>query len=415
MGGTMVYGRKLWTLCLLGGLAMTGCSSHSDGAGSSSAAATTDPFKMPTAIVSYENAGHWGSTHLAWHTERQWDLLDKSDLAWAKKQGWKRADIQEGQAGNGFEFLVMHRAMLTILRAKFPSDVDLFVGWTTPPTDPNDSSSPIPSDSPEPGAFDPNMLTALQTIDNNITQFTTDDDFGLYVETNLRPVASNPAATSSDPTTGVHNYIHNRFSDSNSPIDMGDPSKNLGNKIFWRLHGWIDARWSVVRANNGLSDSDPTFQAALKNAEDMYTEGMNMGGNLGATANSTPPTSLSQFFENENDWGSNAGGMAGMNAGLTFPGASGGDDAGAPLPSPSGSDDAGAGDAQADAAPADPGDAASSDPCQGMADGNYCGGDGVQGDASTLYTCSSGTLANSQVCANGCSSTGDQDGLDQCN
>jgi hypothetical protein len=37
-------------------------------------------------------------------------------------------------------------------------------------------------------------------------------------------------------------------------------------------------------------------------------------------------------------------------------------------------------------------------------DGNglYCGGDGVQGNANTLYQCSGGVLTVSQVCANGC-------------
>ena len=53
----------------------------------------------------------------------------------------------------------------------------------------------------------------------------------------------------------------------------------------------------------------------------------------------------------------------------------------APPPATSGSDDAGA-------------PAASATPdCTGVADGTYCGGDGVTGDSSTLYQCASGAVS----------------------
>jgi len=45
---------------------------------------------------------------------------------------------------------------------------------------------------------------------------------------------------------------------------MGDPSVNIENSQFWRLHGWIDARWTAFRAAKGLSDADPAFQQALQ-------------------------------------------------------------------------------------------------------------------------------------------------------
>ena len=40
--------------------------------------------------------------------------------------------------------------------------------------------------------------------------------------------------------------------------------------------------------------------------------------------------------------------------------------------------------------------------CAGAANGYYCGGNGVSGNANTLYLCSSGVLTVVQVCANGC-------------
>jgi hypothetical protein len=252
----------------------------------------SDPLSMPPDVVKFENAGQWGNHHLEWHTERQWNLLAASDLAWAQKQGWKMAAIQEGVAGNGFEFLMMHHAMLTILRAKFPCDTSLFAGWSTPPTNPTDPNNPLPNHGMD--AFDPQMIKAIQAL-TNPTSLATDDDFGLYVETKLRPTPSNPQASSSDPTTGLHNYVHNRFSDSKSLIDMGDPSKNLANQVFWRLHGWIDATWMQFRQSKNLSNSDPAFVAALQNAENFFGMTMKTGG--GDSSEAPPPEHLVKFFE----------------------------------------------------------------------------------------------------------------------
>jgi hypothetical protein len=57
----------------------------------------------------------------------------------------------------------------------------------------------------------------------------------------------------------------------------------------------------------------------------------------------------------------------------------------------------------ADAPPAGGGGGGSSGPsCTGLPDFKYCGSDGVNGDANTLYTCAGGKLTDSQPCANGC-------------
>ncbi|MFM7844949.1 MAG: hypothetical protein ACKPEY_12060 [Planctomycetota bacterium] len=39
---------------------------------------------------------------------------------------------------------------------------------------------------------------------------------------------------------------------------------NLENQCFWRLHGWIESRWTAFRALQHLSDQDPAFQHALQ-------------------------------------------------------------------------------------------------------------------------------------------------------
>jgi hypothetical protein len=353
---------------------VSGCSKAPD-ASSSAAAETKDPNQMPDEVVALENQGcsvpngqvsascvqSWGMQHLEWHTVRQWDMMaseppsdeGQSDLQWAESQCWKRAAIQEGAAGNGYEFLVMHRAMLTILRTKFPQYASLFAGWTTPPTSPTDPSFPVPKNPGQPASsdkFDPDMLAAIKAIGSftdpsTNKPFASDDAFGLYIETSLRPTKSDPNKQSSVSSVGLHNYIHNRFSDSNSPIDLGQPALNLANKIFWDLHGWIDAQWMAFQKSQHPDTTDSywtTLNSAVTQQEPMF-QGMSMqpscpaSQNVGASlgGDQGPPASLGMSFEQENNWGGGSGDVAG-----------GGDDGGGD--DSSDGDDGGSGDDSTD-------------------------------------------------------------------
>jgi hypothetical protein len=224
----------------------------------------TPPLVMPKAVVDWEKQQGWGMHHLQWHITRRWDLLDASNKAWAQKQGWSRADLQEGTPGNGLEFIAMHRVMINMLKKQFPSSVKLFSGWETVPVDPRDPKNPLPHGATD--EFDNDMLNAISRLETDLKSFTSDDDFGRFVETALRPTATNPSAKTTDQSSGLHNYLHNRFSDSSSPIDLGDPTVNLQNRMFWRLHGWLDARWTEMRKEKGLSDNDPAYKAAIAKA-----------------------------------------------------------------------------------------------------------------------------------------------------
>ena len=254
-------------------------------------ATAKDPLAMPAPILTFLKAQDWGSHHLEWHTVRQWDRLQPSDQAWAKRQGWARADLMEGAKGNGLEFLAMHRVMIRKLTTSFPKDAALFDGWTTPPTESADKSDPCPTGD----AFDPIKQKAIDKLQNHIADFKSDDELGVYLETTLRPTSKDPNARAADKTAGLHNYLHNRFMDSNSKIDIGDPSVNLQNKRFWRLHGWIESRWTEFRKIKGLTEKDTAYQAAIKKGEDMLT--MKLGGPVGGKGiPEAPPLSLRKFF-----------------------------------------------------------------------------------------------------------------------
>jgi hypothetical protein len=93
----------------------TGCAATSDGADDVSSPdaqgdaedeiIAADPLAMPKPLVAYLRTQSWGTHHLEWHTVRRWDRISPSDQAYAKRQGWARADVMEGAKGNGLEFL----------------------------------------------------------------------------------------------------------------------------------------------------------------------------------------------------------------------------------------------------------------------------------------------------------------------
>lgn len=227
-----------------------------------------DP-RMPQPIIDWMEARNWGMHHAEWHFERQWDRQNVNSISWAISQGWSRAARQEGEVGNGLEFLIMHRAMIELVRENFPAHANLVSGWSNVPTDPDSPSDPVPPNG-QPRVFDSNMLLALRSLSSQsfLAGFASDDQFGLYIETNWRPVPGNPQARSSDPSTGLHNYVHRRFSDPTSDVDMGKPLVNLGNEIFWRLHGWIDSRWTAYRQAKGLPAEDSTLRGLIDAEKD---------------------------------------------------------------------------------------------------------------------------------------------------
>ena len=223
---------------------------------------------MPAEIIAWTTANGWGDHHIRWHVERTWDRLDADGLAWAQEHGWKRYPIQEGEETNGLGFLAMHRVMIEILTKQFPTHAGLFAGWSTPPTDPADPNDPVSPNAPPTtaGPFNADMAQAIQRIEAAPDRFDGDDSFGMFVETKWRPFPNQPTRRSPDLASGIHNYLHGRFSRASEDLDMGNPTVNIHNQRFWRLHGWIDRVWSVYRTATGRSDGDPRYKAAIEEA-----------------------------------------------------------------------------------------------------------------------------------------------------
>jgi hypothetical protein len=237
--------------------------------------------RMPENMVAWMNKKGWGQHRDQWHFERRWDFWHARAAlpgapAWiaqmiqeAKDKGWQRSPTQEGEAGNGEDFLYMHRAMIALLLDEFPEHLHFLRGWHAVPQDPADTEDAVPADlpgdppNPAKGAFNADMAAGLAKLEAQPQAFDGDDGFGLFLQTRMRPTPGNPLAVSPDPQTGAHNYLHNRWSDNASPINIGDPTVNIFNTRFWKLHGWIDFRWWRFRRAAGLDDAAASYQNKL--------------------------------------------------------------------------------------------------------------------------------------------------------
>jgi hypothetical protein len=210
--------------------------------------------------------------HQLWHYERAWDLQPKVRKYVIKHHG-ARADRQEGEPGNGLDFLAMHRNMIRTMREYFPRFDGIWHGWKDVPTDPDDPTDPTDV-MPSNGSvrdFDPDKFKALDRLKHRLDDFNNDDELGLFIETSSRPTPGHPKHTSSDPSTGIHNYLHDRFAlsklkscDPDFGVSMSDFFGNIKNQRFWRLHGWIDHVWTEFRDLKGLNEDNRAYRIALK-------------------------------------------------------------------------------------------------------------------------------------------------------
>lgn len=211
---------------------------------------------VPKAVHEYLEKYQWGDYHIVFHMSRKWFLLGDSGRGWLKRVGEASADLQEGDPGNGIEFLAMHRAMIQHLRDRWGTEAvagdpdgrktfsAVLDGWKT--------DAEVIAGLEKVGGDVETFKAGLAKI-NNFSSFASEDDFGTFVQTSLRltgevdPTDSAKRFYSREqtPGAGFHNWLHGQFMDGSSPIDVGNPQTNLSNIMFWRIHGWIEAKWQA--------------------------------------------------------------------------------------------------------------------------------------------------------------------------
>ncbi len=214
---------------------------------------------VPKNVHNYLEKYQWGDYHIVFHMTRKWFLLGDQGRTWLQHVGEARADLQEGDPGNGLEFLTMHRAMIEHLRER----------WGTEPVSNDPDGRKTFSEVLDGWKTDADVIAGLEKVHgdvarfkaglakiNDFASFKSEDEFGLFIQTSLRlngmvdPNDSSLRFYDRDMTTGagVHNWLHGQFQDPASPIDVGNPQTNLSNIMFWRIHGWIEAKWEAFEA-----------------------------------------------------------------------------------------------------------------------------------------------------------------------
>lgn len=263
--------RHLLALALVGSLSLftTACMTDApveddatlggDGKADGSPNVTWDadiPNIVPEDVHEFLEKYQWGDYHIVFHMSRKWYLLGDQGRGWLQRVGEASAELQEGDPGNGVEFLVMHRAMIQFLTNRWGDEPvtndpanrgtmgEVLQGWTT--------DAEVIQALEECGGDVERFKAGLAKI-NDFSSFATEDEFGNFMQTTLRlsgDVDPNDSAIrfySRDMTAGagVHNWLHGQFMDGTSPIDVGNPQTNLSNIMFWRIHGWIEAKWKA--------------------------------------------------------------------------------------------------------------------------------------------------------------------------
>jgi hypothetical protein len=259
---------------------------------------------VPPSMTEFIRSEGWNCMHRGWHAVRVWNfILVPAEKKFVVDHGWLKYEpgtetfvdpkvASEGAPGNGLEFLAMHRVMLSMLRAQFPQYKSVLAGWTTvPQVDSSDDKLP-----PKSRVFDSFYATALSRLtgDSTLKGFQTDDEFGVYIQTKHYPGRGRDIySLNPDRTAGIHNYMHNRFNfgdvaDPAYAVRMSNFARNIENKNFWKLHGWIDGRWTAFRRAMGFVDAtDAKYQAAMNAAclhmnRGNWTAGLNGGGSCAA-------------------------------------------------------------------------------------------------------------------------------------
>jgi hypothetical protein len=231
---------------------------------------------VPKAVHEYLEKYQWGDYHIVFHMSRKWFLLGDSGRGWLKRVGEASADLQEGDPGNGIEFLAMHRAMIQHLRDRWGTEVvagdpdgrktfsAVLDGWKT--------DADVIAGLEKVGGDVETFKAGLAKI-NNFSSFASEDDFGTFVQTSLRltgevdPTDSAKRFYSRETTAGAgfHNWLHGQFMDGSSPIDVGNPQTNLSNIMFWRIHGWIEAKWQAFeRAHTRTAMEMQAYQQQIE-------------------------------------------------------------------------------------------------------------------------------------------------------
>jgi hypothetical protein len=210
-----------------------------------------------------------------------------------QKQNWPIPAREEGDPGNGLDFLAMHHDMIGDMKkhcANDPVAMAALNGWAQLPTpqpwpyDPKDSTAGVAKATTAVNLLnemmatsDPGSITKFKTDFKQVTGLdfdnTSPDQYGLWIQSSAGGL----------PNSGIHNWMHNQYEVPGSPIEMDSFNQNVQNQHFWGLHGFIEGSFMkfLELRNIPLSTLQPVFDEQEK---EMGMGHMVMGGTKGVGA-----------------------------------------------------------------------------------------------------------------------------------
>lgn len=223
---------------------------------------------MPKPVLAWMHKNKWMEAHDAWHNVRRCS----SFLSFPNSPTVNICDehpdlVAEDQecsgAADGFAFLVEHRHMLNGFKQAFPQHTELFAGFDKFPFDAKD----VPVQWRDRfgtgwSAQIRQVARIFEDIENNLSMFPTEGDLGYYMQ--CGGMGQLGAASS------IHTALHFKWTVADSPHALVDQVVDLGNYMFWKLHGWMDDVWERYRIAKALLPDEPKLrQALLDNCREM--------------------------------------------------------------------------------------------------------------------------------------------------
>lgn len=257
-------------------------------------------LQLPKEMLDWLDEQGWVQQHGNWHAVRRWDqgclrifpgqVCESAEQMEAR--GLERAPIQEGEPGDGYAFLIMHRHMIQGLRQAFPKHApQVLRGFSEVPTSRDHPENPVPWVDVR---WSSDQLTSIEWMENiaqRVGAFSSEDDYARWVQFGdgfgggfLGGLFG--GGGTDRPGGGMHIALHAQWSVVGSPSPLLDNNTNVRNYAFWRLHVWLDDMWERYRQAARLSDQDPGYlQALVDQCDEMHaldTRHLNPGLDAGA-------------------------------------------------------------------------------------------------------------------------------------
>jgi len=206
-------------------------------------------------VVTWMQNHVWEEAHFQWHNIRRCNggMVDKTRAGGLDPCAHKElvpADQEGNGAGDGLQFLAMHRHMIQSLKQLYPKHTEQFEGWEHYPQ----KSTDVPTQWQAAwSAWTQQNLTNFAMADDpasNMSKagFESEGAFGQWIQT----------------TSGLHGALHFKWVRTmNSEHGLGNQFTNIDNYMFWKMHGWIDKVWDRYRAAKGKKPTDQDIKDAV--------------------------------------------------------------------------------------------------------------------------------------------------------